>query len=146
MTVCNRSNDAIWGMMGANVVHMTFLQELIAFAVGVDLGVYRVYTNNLHIYEEMPRFAEIWKTPGPQPRPVDPFPLLREGENWEQFMSDCEWLVNGAEFFYTKWFRGVALPIYHAYLQKEKRDHYIELIEADDWKLACYEWAERRKK
>src|SRR5690606_6235064 len=30
MTVCNRSNDAIWGAVGANVVHMSFLQEYMA--------------------------------------------------------------------------------------------------------------------
>ena len=30
MTVCNRSNDVVWGMLGANAVHMTYLHELIA--------------------------------------------------------------------------------------------------------------------
>ena len=30
MTVCNRSNDLIWGCCGANAVHMSFLQEYVA--------------------------------------------------------------------------------------------------------------------
>ena len=31
MTVSNRSNDVIWGTFGANVVHMSILQEYVAY-------------------------------------------------------------------------------------------------------------------
>ena len=44
MSVCNRSNDVVWGMTGANAVHMTLLQELMANAIGVEVGKYRVFT------------------------------------------------------------------------------------------------------
>lgn len=50
MTVCNRSNDAIWGAYGANAVHMSMLQEFVAAAVGVPMGWYAQMSNDLHIY------------------------------------------------------------------------------------------------
>lgn len=50
MTVMNRSNDLIWGMLGANYVHFTFLQEYMAGRLGVVMGQYTHFTNNLHTY------------------------------------------------------------------------------------------------
>ena len=52
MTVINRSNDLVWGMLGANVVHFSFLQEYMAANLGVEVGVYNQMSNNLHIYTE----------------------------------------------------------------------------------------------
>lgn len=59
MTVFNRSNDMIWGAYGANAVHMSFLQELIAGALGVQVGVYRQVSNNFHIYTELPIYEKV---------------------------------------------------------------------------------------
>jgi hypothetical protein len=152
MTVCNRSNDAIWGMLGANIVHMTYLQELVASAVGFRLGVYRVYTNNLHVYKELRNYDEIMLTYGADDRyrgdaGVDPYPLLQLDETYEELVSDCEdMVVNGRPYFKTDWMRAVAQPIFTAYLNKETRMREIEHIKAPDWKLACYEWAMRRMK
>jgi thymidylate synthase len=50
LTVCNRSNDLIFGMLGANAVHMSFLLEYIAMRVGVPMGSYFQFTNNMHVY------------------------------------------------------------------------------------------------
>ena len=50
MTVCNRSNDLVWGALGANVVHFSFLQEYIAARIGCQPGKYYQFTNNLHGY------------------------------------------------------------------------------------------------
>jgi len=52
MTVCNRSNDMIWGMFGANVFHFSILQEYIASCLNIPIGVYNQFTNNLHVYKE----------------------------------------------------------------------------------------------
>ena len=52
MTVTNRSNDIIWGMFGANAVHFSFLQEYIACALGIEVGVYNQFSNNAHVYTE----------------------------------------------------------------------------------------------
>lgn len=51
MTVCNRSNDLVWGTLGANVVHMSLLQEFIAGWLKMPVGPYHQFTNNLHIYD-----------------------------------------------------------------------------------------------
>jgi len=56
MTVCNRSNDLVWGMLGANVVHWSMLQEYLANCLAncleVEVGHYHQFTNNLHVYTE----------------------------------------------------------------------------------------------
>jgi thymidylate synthase len=53
MTVVNRSNDMILGMLGANVVHFSFLQEYVANRIGCGIGTYYQITNNLHVYENV---------------------------------------------------------------------------------------------
>jgi thymidylate synthase len=53
ITVCNRSNDAVWGAYGANAVHMSFLQEYLAVKVGIPVGVYRQFSNNFHVYTDV---------------------------------------------------------------------------------------------
>jgi len=50
ITVTNRSNDLVWGCLGANFVHFSFLQEYLAGILGVGVGNYYQFTNNLHVY------------------------------------------------------------------------------------------------
>lgn len=52
MTVCCRSNDAIWGAYGANAVQFSMLQEFIASAIGAEVGVYRQVSDSFHIYTD----------------------------------------------------------------------------------------------
>lgn len=52
MTICNRSNDAIWGAYGANAVHMSVLLEFVAAACGLRVGAMYQLSNNLHAYSE----------------------------------------------------------------------------------------------
>lgn len=54
MTVCCRSNDAIWGAYGANAVHFSVLLEYIATAVRLPVGVYRQLSNDYHLYLGVP--------------------------------------------------------------------------------------------
>jgi len=51
-TVFNRSNDLMWGMLGANIVQFSFLQEYMARRLGVEVGVLRQISTNAHIYTE----------------------------------------------------------------------------------------------
>lgn len=60
MTVCCRSNDIWWGAYGANAVHFSVLQELMAVWCGVQMGVYRQVSNNYHLYTAV--VPEIGKT------------------------------------------------------------------------------------
>lgn len=49
----NRSNDLIWGATGANVVHFSFLQEYIASACDLGVGIYEQISTNSHLYLEL---------------------------------------------------------------------------------------------
>lgn len=150
MTVMNRSNDLVWGMLGANAVHMTFLHELVARASGIPMGNYQVFTKNLHVYLDVPRYDELTRTArvydiyrGAQG--VRPYPLLSEGESWVNLRQDCRDLLAGErEVFRTQWMTNVALPMYHAYLNREHRNEWLKEIKADDWRRAASEWADRR--
>jgi hypothetical protein len=151
MTVCNRSNDLFWGMLGSNVVHFTMLHELVALATGMEQGRYRVFTNNLHAYMDMPRFSENTYSVGV----FDPYrydevrtqPLLEKGESYEEFMADAYTMVeDGFDFDWnTQWFKDVAGPMYDAYLDKQNRNYFINCIGAPDWFKVCSEWNTRRK-
>lgn len=52
MTVCNRSNDIVWGAYGANAVQFSMLQQYIACSIGVEVGKYTQFSNNYHAYVE----------------------------------------------------------------------------------------------
>lgn len=52
MTVVNRSNDLIWGMMGANVVHFSFLHKFMSEACRLTQGNFHTMSTNLHVYTE----------------------------------------------------------------------------------------------
>lgn len=60
MTVCCRSNDIIMGAYGANVVHMSVLQEYIATQLGLQLGHYWQISNDFHAYaRDLSRYGHI---------------------------------------------------------------------------------------
>lgn len=154
MTVCNRSNDLIWGMLGANVVHMTMLHELIAQCVGVEIGRYHVLTNNLHMYTDLPNYEDLVA-----PRDIyDPYvsagleakPLIRAYEDYMDFIEDATVAVYGTQgfrsTFKTEWFNTVAVPMYFGYVERKTKEgdgiSHFRNIEAPDWKRAAILWTE----
>jgi len=46
-----RSNDVVWGYSAINVYEWTVLQEIIAGALGIEVGKYYHYTSSMHIYD-----------------------------------------------------------------------------------------------
>jgi hypothetical protein len=50
LAVFNRSNDVLWGMLGANIVQFSFLQEYIARSLGIQMGRLHQISTNAHIY------------------------------------------------------------------------------------------------
>lgn len=52
LTVFNRSNDILWGMLGANIVQFSFLQEYIAASLGLQMGRLHQISTNAHIYTD----------------------------------------------------------------------------------------------
>lgn len=49
----NRSNDSVWGATGANAVHFPILQEYVASACDLGVGVYEQISTNMHLYLEL---------------------------------------------------------------------------------------------
>jgi thymidylate synthase len=156
MTVCCRSNDMMWGAYGANAVHFSMLQELIALELGVRIGTYYQVSNNFHMYTEFGpgQYAEemhgrVSYNPY-MTEETNVIPLLATGELMWEFLDDCQKFVSGnAGAMRTFFMRRVALPLSHAYLsRKAGRDDYADIlsdIPTCDWKLAFQKWAHRRE-
>lgn len=153
MTVCNRSNDLLWGMLGANVVHMTYLQELIALGAGLKVGKYQVVTNNCHVYTDRPDVKTFLAgPPGDYDyyRHVDinTFPILWDGETSDQLLEDCEVFVrNPADDvkYNTIWMTEVVVPMYVVWVSRRLGLNYdLDKIKATDWRRACQQWIERK--
>jgi len=157
MTVCNRSNDIIWGMLGANAVHMTMLHELIAQAAGLQVGYYTLFSNNAHIYESVPNFdyymngvpAESDIYFRSENRATVHVPLLQGAETYVDFVTDCQNLVNlpnpPTQPIITNWMKNVGAPIVGAWFSRKVGVEFnTKEILADDWRIACEEWLARR--
>lgn len=52
IAVLQRSGDIVWGVYGANAVHMSMLQEYVAARIGCPIGKYRQITVNWHAYPD----------------------------------------------------------------------------------------------
>ena len=154
MTVCCRSNDALWGCYGANAVHMSMLHEFMAGWLGTPVGLYHQFSNNLHAYLEMPGYPDVTKLGIPDDRYDDegikPYPMVQVGasafrESLTQFMDDPLFGGNYSEPF----FHEVAAPMYSAWEYRKRGIDSgmpgVDHIQAVDWRLACGEWIKRRE-
>jgi thymidylate synthase len=157
MTVTNRSNDMLLGMLGANYVHFTFLQEYMAAHLGVEVGKYHHFTNNLHVYEKDWE-PEKWLNDN-TPEIKGHFPLVKDPKVFDQelFVFVETWaLGNGKEEPTVKmrweepFFSEVARPMMRAFYAHKERDYrkarmWIDSMKGDDWRLACKNWIEKRE-
>lgn len=169
MTVCCRSNDVIWGAYGANAVHFSFLLEFISAATKIPMGMYRQFSNNFHLYTNVvPRESIMaWARDAES---TDKY-LVRESKNGltkvcasppmrkvplmqtdlDTFESELHAFMAEDSIVYTEPFlRGVAQPMYvaHAHYREREYDDAISaagMIKAEDWRIACTEWLERRR-
>lgn len=153
-TIYNRSNDAVFGCWGANAVHMSFLQEWMAAALGLGIGEWVQVSNDLHIYErhwgllKSPRDHHAHWTPWPGRQP-----LVQAGkpEYADLFRQDCIDLMGGKlEGFASPFMEETVEPMYAAWREYKAGDRkeaaYIaSCIEAADWRRAVTEWYARRK-
>lgn len=121
--------------------------------MGVPLGFYRVFTNNLHVYKNLPNFDQIWQTTceyDEYARDAKPMPIIGPKEYCDEILADAEECVlNGCNSeFQTRWFNTVIKPVMMAWEdRKTKRGdgfNWINNIEADDWRIACRQWVERK--
>jgi thymidylate synthase len=159
MTVSCRSNDAVWGAFGANAVQFSMLQEFIAAACGVQVGVYVQISDSMHVYTDNPAWQRLLISNHlPQHDPYSSnaivnFPLLNRGvDNWQDWLRCCEQFVaNQRRLGPTcNFFTHVAAPVRDAWnAYKDNRPTTaLEILLHDcaalDWRRACMEWIQRR--
>jgi len=147
-TISNRSNDIIFGLCGANAVHMSMLQEYMATRIGVAVGNWYHLANNAHIYERHFPLMEAHVPNGHWEWMQYPARQTMV-QDWKAFDQDCIDLCNGkVDYFTEPFFDMTVAPMvqsWHAY----KRGAYDEAlnlascIEAEDWFKASTEWLER---
>lgn len=165
MVVHNRSNDIVWGALGANAVHFSFLQEFIARSIGCKVGKYWQVSSNLHGYietvEPLMKLADLAVHPYRsttfdwyQNHEIPHYPIMQV--DYKIWLQDLEIFMKDGPIigFRDPFFRQVATPLlraFQAWRNGEGVDRYdtaLEILEqcrADDWKIACVQWIERRK-
>jgi len=150
MTVVNRSNDMVWGAYGANAVHMSFLQEYMAAKVGVEVGEYTQFSNNLHAY--LNTLEKVSKIDGPdyEPyldfKPSDLVPLVKDHRIFDYEVNA---FLDGQRELTEPFLATVAAPMAAAWDEFKFDNKFAALavaqeIASADWRKACVEWIERR--
>jgi len=166
-TVFNRSNDMLWGALGANYVHFGFLQEYVAIMSGYRVGYLTQISSNFHLYLEF----EVTKKLMGNVQPMEPNPY--ETDNVPlclpilQQAYDEEWRVDAEQFidifaredekvlrpmtWREPFFEKVAVPMFcawHAWRHTGDLEEAIDQLEGSigdmDWKRAAREWLGRR--
>lgn len=160
MTVCCRSNDVLWGCYGANVVHMSMLQEYIALSVGVPVGVYNQISNDLHVYSaKIPEqglammSVDASLTDCYSKNYVQPTPLWRADETKLDFDEDLEEFFRAFDKgglnacleiqYETQFFQFTVVPMLRSWLFRKTTEAALiasEKIEALDWGWVMRSW------
>lgn len=174
MTVTNRSNDMIWGMLGANYVHFTFLQEYMASRLNCEVGRYTQFTNNLHVYESNWKPQEWLKDAhvydygfhvgaGSKPEYNFPaeknsfIPLVSNVERFERelpaFVAHHSGRIKAGEqenLWEEPFLSEVAGPLLCAFSCYKEKDFnganiMIDQVRADDWRFVARNWISKRQ-
>lgn len=158
MTVFNRSNDMIWGAYGANAVHFSVLQEVMAAWIGVPMGCYWQVSTNFHAYHNtLEKHSGLFNlSPGFDPYElgeVTPLPIVNGPI--DQWFQDLQMFmdVGPAIGLQDRFFKKTAVPMLQSWNawkdredpnHREKAMHFAKEILSPDWRRACVEWLERR--
>jgi thymidylate synthase len=153
LTVCCRSNDAVMGAHGANVVHFSVLQEYLAARMSVGVGKLYQLSNNYHVYKR--DLDHIWPlgTVG-----LDEYSSLLGMAKVLPLVTDPAWFDQDLKhFFHEDWFilrysnsffYKVAIPMRRAYAlwratsRTEARD-IVHCMVHCDWRVAAEDWFAR---
>ncbi len=179
ITVFNRSNDLVWGALGANYVHFGFLQEYMASHLGLEVGVYNQISDDLHAYTAEDRWKpEEWLAYynpmevnygyGEPDNSLKLFPVVQDPATFDKELPKfVEWHSKDAfkmpepynqelkryeHGWHEPFLREVAEPMMVAFHIWKKKEHkwqdrclaQADMIRADDWRIACHAWLERR--
>lgn len=159
MAVFNRSNDLWWGAYGANVVHFSILQEVVAASLGMPMGVYRQISNNLHLYTELYPAGKYLVTP-PEAEEynlytadkVKSIPVLLSGD-YKSFLLECDKFCsdpfNSKANYIHPFFSKIAHPMAMVSRVRKNKEGvgrtFADAIRASDWREAVHAWINRRE-
>jgi len=174
MTTMARSHDALFGAVGANIVHFGFLQEYLAGGIGVPVGVFYQYSNNYHMYldvynkylnksqgDDDLRYKELYDNRYATQDALH-IPLVSHPETFDRELMD---LIDAIDCVQNDrlipldskspkmngflWSTVLEMSIVHkTYKTKgvEAALHCVANIEDKIWQLCAKEWLERRVK
>jgi len=166
LTVYNRSNDMVWGAYGANAVHFSVLQEMLAAGVGVPVGRYYQVSNNFHGYlATMGKAGEEW--PWGYTAELDrggllddpytalnvcPTPMFGEDFDLDQMTGDLEMFIDDPATIgiRSNFLRKVACPMvmaHRAFKQEgtdAARDWLKQMPTNVDWRFGAGLWLDNR--
>ena len=166
MTVCNRSNDAVWGCYGANAVHFSFLLQYVAGTLGLSVGHYVQVSDSLHVYVDgesskvwerclaaplrlrQSYFPE-WKVSMPMLWYADPQALF--DHEVAAFLRNDDGTPRLNYNYQMPFFRDVVAPMFDAYMMhregrtREAMERLLALPKYG-WLVASYQWLKRRLK
>lgn len=173
MIVTNRSNDLIWGTTAADFTCFSFLQEYMAARLGIEVGKYYHFSNNLHVYTESNSgfHPEKWldeyrNVKGNHEyngyegeggiRLFNVVPLVRDPEIFEKelpaFIEHHSGKLGATDLegaWTEPFLQTVAGPMLCAFACHKEGDYHGALIlcdqiEAGDWRQAATAWIRRR--
>ena len=145
LTVFNRSNDIVFGMLGANAVHFSVLQEYIAAALNRPIGVLTQVSSNAHLYLQRHGDLVPWEFVYPYPA-VAPMVDLPSRVVWD---DEVYLLLQGGTPTQSPFLSSTALPMFMAHTRFKEGDRLAAYdlcaeIQEPDWRVACTEWIGRR--
>ncbi|MET9295489.1 thymidylate synthase [Streptomyces sp. NPDC003077] len=86
-----RANDAFRGMV-SDVFSFTFLQEVMARELGVDVGTYSHHVGSVHVYDsDVERAARVLAEAAEGKVPAIPFPAMPKRDNWPYIQQVLSW-------------------------------------------------------
>lgn len=163
ITVCNRSNDAVWGAYGANAVQFSMLQMYMAAMLRLKVGRYTQVSDSMHVYEDNPYWQKFVAGELPPPAP-SPYENLGQGNMFERgiesFDGDLKKFFASADKalnrpydltpgnFESQVIKDATCIFNSLRAHKAKRysdaGRWADQIIASDWHLACTAWLNRR--
>ena len=155
MTVCNRSNDLVWGMLGANVVHFSILQEYMAAKIGIRVGTYHQFTNNLHVYTDNWKPISWLKShkDSPSYRSISVMPLIKNVDQFDeelpQFVELNDHKSDEGCHWNEPFLQHVAQQMCYAFDWYKAGDfdaalHRTLFIKDESWKIVSMQWLKKR--
>ena len=157
MSVTCRSNDALWGAYGANVVHFSMLMEYVLESLKLrglpklQMGTYTQFSHDMHVYVDRfstEKLRAIQQAPAITPRPCTP--IFQSIDGQRVFLHDLKNLnelmkgVVPANTFKSPYFNNVVVPMHRVWLHRLPAD--LEKIGCPGWAAGAYVWLHSRKK